>query len=192
MRSNAAIGTTGFPRRTSNGWSRLMSDPASAAQKDEFGEAKWIEHLDDVCWRQRVKYDTEGQYMGDSSSEPSFPDNFMEFDERQHHTFLELPLQAQEEQILDVHLKASESGASEFFSRSTLGRLDSFPSFGCATGVVPTIAFWKVRQHLLELLADARPAFGLAPRRWSITCGRTTRGSLFKRDPEFCQEEFHA
>jgi len=137
---------------------KLMSDPASAAQKDQFGQARWMEHLDDVCLALKwVKYDTEGQYMGYSSSEPSFPDNFMEFDERQHHKFLQLPLQAQEEQILNVHLKAGESGASEFFSRSTLGRLDSFPSFGCATGVVPTIAFWKVRQHLLELLAECPP-----------------------------------
>ena len=137
---------------------KMMSDPASAAKKDQFGQARWMEHLDDVCLALKwVKYDTEGKYMGYSSSEPSFPDNFMEFDERQHRNFLQLPLQAQEEQILDVHLKAGESGASEFFSRSTLGRLDSFPSFGCATGVVPTIAFWKVRQHLLELLAECPP-----------------------------------
>ena len=137
---------------------KTMSDPASAAKKDQFGEARWIEHLDAVCLALKwVSYDTEGKYMGYSSSEPSFPDNFMKFDERQHRNFLQLPLQAQEEQILDVHLKAGEVGASEFFSRSTLGRLDSFPSFGCATGVVPTIAFGKVRRHLLELLAQYPP-----------------------------------
>ena len=65
--------------------------------------------------------------MGYSSSEPSFPDNFMEFDERQHRNFLELPLQAQEEQILDVHLKAGESGASEFFSAQHAGTAGLFP-----------------------------------------------------------------
>ena len=26
-----------------------MSDPASAAKKDQFGQARWMEHLDDVC-----------------------------------------------------------------------------------------------------------------------------------------------
>jgi hypothetical protein len=137
---------------------KLMSDPASAAKKDQFGDAKWIEHLDAVCLALKwVGYDTEGKYMGYSSSEPSFPDNFMEFDERQHHKFLQLPLQAQEEQILDVHLKAGEGCESEFFRRGPLGRLDPFDSRGCATGVVPTIAFWKVRQHLLELLAECPP-----------------------------------
>jgi hypothetical protein len=61
---------------------KLMSDPASAAKKDQFGDAKWIEHLDAVCLALKwVGYDTEGKYMGYSSSEPSFPDNFMEFDE---------------------------------------------------------------------------------------------------------------
>jgi hypothetical protein len=137
---------------------KLMSDPASAAQKDQFGQARWMEHLDAVCLALKwVSYDTKGKYMGYSSSEPSFPDNFMKFDERQHRNFLELPLQAQEQQILEVHLKAGEGCESEFFSRSTLGRLDSFPSHGCATGVVPTIAFWKVRRHLLELLAQCPP-----------------------------------
>jgi hypothetical protein len=137
---------------------KLMSDPASAAQKDQFGDAKWIEHLDAVCLALKwVSYDTEGKYMGYSSSEPSFPDNFMKFDERQHHNFLELPLQTQEEQILDVHLKAHEGCGSEFFQPGTLGRLDPFAGFGCGTGVVPTIAFSKVRRHLLELLAQCPP-----------------------------------
>ena len=137
---------------------KTMSDPASAAEKDQWGAAKWIEHLDAVCLALKwVSYDTEGKYMGYSSSEPSFPDNFMKFDERQHRNFLQLPLQAQEEQILDVHLKAREGCESEFFHRGTLGRLDSFAGFGCATGVVPTIAFWKVRRHLLELLAQCPP-----------------------------------
>ena len=137
---------------------KLMSDPASAAQKDQFGQARWMEHLDDVCLALKwVNYDTKGKYMGYSSSEPSFPDNFMKFDERQHRNFLDLPLQAQEQQILDVHLKAGEGCESEFFHRGTLGRLDSFDSRGCATGVVPTVAFSKVRRHLLELLAQCPP-----------------------------------
>jgi hypothetical protein len=137
---------------------KLMSDPASAAKRDQFGEARWVEHLDAVCLSLKwVSYDTEGKYMGYSSSEPSFPDNFMQFDDRQHRNFLELPLQAQEERILDVHLKAGEGCESEFFRRGPLGRLDPFDSRGCATGVVPTIAFWKVRRHLLELLAQCPP-----------------------------------
>ena len=137
---------------------KMMSDPASAAKKDQFGNGGWIEHLDAVCLAlQWVSFDTKGEYMGYSSAEPSFPDNFMEFNEPQHRHFLELSLQAQEEQILDVHLKEREECASEFFQRGTLGRLDPFDSRGCATGVVPTIAFWKVRRHLLELLAQCPP-----------------------------------
>jgi hypothetical protein len=141
-----------------------------------------MEHLDDVCLALRwVNYDTKGQYMGYSSSEPSFPDNFMKFDERQHRNFLELPLQAQEQQMLDVHLKAGEGCESEFFHRGTLGRLDSFDSRGCATGVVPTVAFSKVRRHLLELLAQCPPGVwfstvwqrrpGNAPAPWRADAG---------------------
>ena len=114
---------------------KLMSDPASAAKKDQFGEARWIEHLDAVCLALKwVSYDTEGKYMGYSSSEPSFPDNFMEFDERQHRNFLELPLQAQEEQILDVHLKAGEGGESEFFRAARWDGWIHFPRSAAPPG----------------------------------------------------------
>lgn len=134
--------------------SKLLSDPASAARPDQWGDAAWIEHLDALAlalnW---VRYDTKGQYMGYTSSEPSFPDNFMKFEDRTYARFVEMPLREQEARLVAAHVEGAEQGASEFFSRRTLSRLDPFDAWGCATGVVPTIAFSQVRRHLLQLLA---------------------------------------
>jgi hypothetical protein len=133
---------------------RLMSD-ARIAQVGEDGSAPWIAHVDAVCFRLGfVRYNTEGIYAGYSSSSESFPDNYIQWDGTQYERFLDLPLLKQEQRILDVHLKETGAGVSEFFSEGPLSRLDRFDTRGCATGVVPTIPFAKVRMDLLKLLAE--------------------------------------
>jgi hypothetical protein len=143
-----------IPRGHQQRLAKLMSDPASAGQMDEEGSSAWIEHVDGVCLALKfIRYDTEGVYAGYSSAEPSFPDNYIEVDEKPYAQFLGLTLQAQEEAILELHLGDAVRGGNEFFNLGPLSRLDQFDSWGSATGVVPTIQFRKVRQHLLELLA---------------------------------------
>src|SRR5207244_330730 len=100
----------------------LMSDPSMAAKRDDQGACRWVEHVDGVCRGLKfVSYDTKGQYLGYSSAEPSYPDNYIKFDEKQYERFLHLPLGAQEEAILALHLEGSDGG-NEFFSRSSLAR----------------------------------------------------------------------
>jgi hypothetical protein len=114
----------------------------------------WIEHVDQICLALKfVSYDTKGEYAGYSSSEPSFPDNFIAVEEPAYRRFLELPLQTQEERLLAVHLDAGERG-NEFFSQGPLTRLDGFNWRGSACGVLPTIPFPSVRRRLLQLLAE--------------------------------------
>jgi hypothetical protein len=139
---------------------KLMSAPASAGQMDEAGCSHWIEHVDELCLALNfVRYDTKGIYAGYSSSEPSFPDNYMQVEEKQYKRFLNLPLQTQEEAILDYHL--GDEG-NEFFTRGPLTQSDPFDGWGSATGVVPTIRFAKVRRYLLELLARCQPGIWLS------------------------------
>ena len=133
---------------------KLLSQPASEADMDKDKCFPWIEHVDQSCLTLKfVNYDTEGVYAGYSSSEPSFPENFITVDEPAYERFLELPLPAQEERLLNVHLTCGERG-HEFLSRGPLTRLDQFDSRGSAGGVLPTILFPRVRRHLLQLLAE--------------------------------------
>ena len=96
---------------------KLLSQPASEADMDKDKCFPWIEHVDQICLTLKfVNYDTEGVYAGYSSSEPSFPENFITVDEPAYERFLELPLPAQEERLLNVHLTCGERG-HEFLSR---------------------------------------------------------------------------
>jgi hypothetical protein len=143
-----------IPRGHQERLAKLMSAPGSVGQFDEEGSSPWIEHVDAVCLALKfIEYDTEGSYAGYSSTEPSFPDNYITLDEQRYEQFLELPLAAQEEAILGVHLGHKVLAWNEFFSPGPLSLLDRFDSWGSATGVAPTIPFARVRRHLLELLA---------------------------------------
>lgn len=140
-----------IPRGHQERLAKLMSDPASASQMNEEGSSSWIEHVDWTCLALKfTRYDTKGVYAGYSSTEPSFPDNYVTLDEKRYEQFLKLTLQQQEEALLDFHL---EEWGNEFFILGPLSRLDQFDAWGSATGVVPTIPFAKVRRHLLDLLA---------------------------------------
>ena len=133
---------------------KLLSHPAIEADMDEDKCYPWVEHLDQVCLALKfVSYDIKGVYAGYSSSEPSFPDNFITVEEAAYSMFLELPLQAQEERLLDLHLALAGRG-SEFFGQVPLARLDGFEGWGTACGVLPTIPFPGVRRRLLQLLAE--------------------------------------
>ena len=143
-----------IPRPHQQRLAKLMSDPVSAGEMDEDGFSLWIEHVDRLCLALKfVSYDTKGIYAGYSSSEPSYPDNYIKVDEQRYEKFLHLPLQAQEEAMLDLHLGNLGWAGNEFFSRGPLTRSDTFDGWGSGTGVVPHIPFSKVRRQLLDLLA---------------------------------------
>ena len=145
-----------IPKAHQQRLARAMSDPASAGKMDEDGHSNWIDHVNRVCLGLKVvSYDTKGEYAGYSSAEPTFPDNYIEVEEKAYKKFLELSLPAQEQALLAFHVEgtAEDRTGSEFFRQGTLSRSDPFDGFGCATGVAPTIPYAKVRRQLLELLA---------------------------------------
>ena len=133
---------------------RVMSDPEAAAEVAEHGDSSWVDYVDGLALKMGfVNYDTKGIYAGYTSSEPSFPDNYIELDARAYQRFLDLSLVDRERQLLDALLGEKDGCRSEFFQRSVLGRLDSFDRWGCATGIVPTLDFPKARRFLLDLLS---------------------------------------
>src|SRR5947208_6413951 len=74
-----------IPRTHQQRLANLMSDPASAGHMNEEGSSAWIEHVDRVCLALKfVHYDTKGVYAGYSSSEASFPDNYIQVNEQQY------------------------------------------------------------------------------------------------------------
>ncbi len=134
---------------------KLLSDPSLAARTNARGDHPWIDFLDDLSLALKlVTYDTKGVYQGYSSSEPSFPDNFIAVNAKAYQAFLSLSLQAQEEKILAAQFQQYSGERNEFYQPGPLSRLDHFDKYGCATGLMPTLKFSFIRHHLLEVLAQ--------------------------------------
>jgi hypothetical protein len=132
---------------------KAMSDPEAVAGVKETGGAVWVDYVDDVALKLGfVSYDTEGSYAGYTSSEPSFPDNYIQFNDETHRRFLESPPAKQERSLLNALVENRDGCKSEFYRTGILGRLGGFPWTGCATGVVPMLDFPRIRRFLLDIL----------------------------------------
>ena len=134
---------------------KLMSDPDAVREVDEEGSSAWVDFVDEVTRKLGfVRYDTKGEYAGYSSQEPSFPDNYIEFQETPYEQFLAAKAAKQENTILEMLVHDGQGSASEFYHRGVLGRLDGFNHWGSAIGVMPMLDFAAVRRFLLRLLAE--------------------------------------
>lgn len=133
---------------------RIMGDEDILEQVRSDGYSSWISNIDELCRRMKfIKYDTEGEYAGYSSSAPSFPDNYIKLDDSRIFSFFNLSLQKQENKIQACMISESDPCASEFFSYGPKSILDRFDRSGCATGMMKEIDFPSVRRVLLSLLA---------------------------------------
>lgn len=118
----------------------------------------WIYYLDRLALKMGfISYDTKGVYRGYSSVEPSFPDNLIHFNAEGYRTFLALPLAEQERRLLDTLVGDYDQGYNEFYTVGIRGRLDRFPSWGSALGVMPTLNVGDVRRFLLDALQRCEP-----------------------------------
>ena len=135
---------------------KLMSAPEALEQVNWYGYSVWVDLIDRMARQLKfVIYDTEGSYAGYSSRELSYPDNYIEFQKHNYQSFLKLSLGEQEQLLLDSMVNQYECGDNEFFERSALGRLNRFDRWGCATGVLPSLDFAKIRRFLLEILSNS-------------------------------------
>jgi len=137
---------------------KLMSDSYVIEFVESYGFSNWINYVDELALRFKfVDYDTEGVYAGYTSSEPSFPDNYIEVDIKRYEEFIDLPLIEQEKKLLDLLVKNYLDGYNEFYAKSPLGRLSGFATRGSATGVIPGLDFAGVRRFLIEILHSCTP-----------------------------------
>src|SRR5262249_22969673 len=112
---------------------KLMSDPEAAREVEQEGSSAWIDFVDDVALQLGfVSYDVEGEYVGYTSQEPSFPDNYVKYQAKVYEKFLATTAAKQESTLLDFLLQGDQGSSSEFYSRSVLGQLDRFSSWGSA------------------------------------------------------------
>ena len=106
---------------------KLMSDPGAVDGVRETGGSSWVDFVDELALKLGfVSYDIRGIYAGYTSSEPSFPGNYILFNTAKHKQFIESTLGDQEGHLLQVLLAEREGCNSEFFTTGQLGRLEGF------------------------------------------------------------------
>ena len=145
-------------RSDSKRLAKLMSDSYAIEEVEAKGYSNWVNYLDELALAFKfTNYDTEGIYAGYTSSEPSFPDNYIEVDTKRYEEFIDLPLIEQEKKLLDLLVKHYLDGKNEFYDTSVLGRLSGFSRWGSATGIMPGLDFARARRFLIEVLQSCTP-----------------------------------
>lgn len=148
-----------LPRADAARLGKLLNDPEPAEERLYSGRLRWLDFVDHIAHRLGlVEYDTTGVYAGYSSSEKSYPDNYMTVAESAYTRFLAFSLAEQERRLVellteDYRPDEYSPPACEFFTLGVVGRLDAFSLQGSATGVMATLQFAPIRQFLLEILA---------------------------------------
>ena len=136
---------------------KLIGDFLTQEEVKKSTYSPWLDFIDWLALKLGfVYYSTRGTYMGYTSTEPSFPDNYIKFNQGKYKQFLELSLLKKEEYILKTLIDAYDYSNNEFFDSvvSPLSILDGFSSIGCATAVLPSIKFNNARGYLLNLLKN--------------------------------------
>ena len=137
---------------------KLMSDSYAIEEVENDGYSEWINYVDELAYVfEFVNYDTEGIYAGYTSTEPSFPENYIEVNTKIYEEFIGLPLIEQEKKLLDLLVKNYLDGKNEFYDTSALGRLSGFSTWGSATGVMQGLDFARPRRFLIEVLQSCTP-----------------------------------
>jgi hypothetical protein len=135
-----------------------MSISYAIEEVETKGYSEWINYVDELALAFKfTNYDTEGIYAGYTSSEPSFPDNYIKVDTKRYEEFIGLPLIEQEKKLLDLLVKNYLDGDNEFYNTSVLGRLSGFSRWGSATGIMLGLDFARARRFLIDILQSCTP-----------------------------------
>jgi len=146
-----------LPKPDARRLAKLMSNPHAIDDVENTQGSQWLNFIDDLALNlDFTDYDTEGEYRGYTSSEPSFTDNYIDFDLKQYQKFTSLSLLQQERFLLEKLIKDYGYSRNEFMQRYVLSSLDRFDSSGCATRVLPFLEFDKARQFLMNTLSQCQ------------------------------------
>jgi hypothetical protein len=148
--------TNEIPRADSVKIAKLLGDPELVQAAQETGGTQWGDFLDHLAYDlDLVDYDTVGEYRGESSSEPSYIENYITIKDEEARKFWHLPPAEQEKQILESLLEAGgKSAHNELQHDSVLGRLNQMNVYDSH---LEKVKFKQVRQFLLKVLESCIP-----------------------------------
>lgn len=146
-----------IPKTDARRIAKLMSDPAALEEVNGWDGSRWLNFIDTLVLDLGfVNYDTKGKYLGYTSSDVSYTENYINFNESAYKKFLARPMQKQEQKLFDIMIGDFGNSNNEFIRRSLFGRLNMFSQYGCATGVIPHLNFDNARIFLFNCLKSCQ------------------------------------
>ncbi len=119
----------------------------------EHGESNYIDYIDNLAHKLKlIGYDTEGMYAGYHSSEPSFPDNYIEVNDFDFEKYIGLSPFKQDEKLLTAIIFSDTDSNNEFHSTNYHSRLDEFRSWN-SRALMQSIRFDIARRQMLDILS---------------------------------------
>lgn len=114
----------------------------------------WILYIDSLARDLGfTDWERDGIYQGYTSSTLSYPDNYIKCNRRRYEAFLNKSMLQQEKTLFGEQIKYYSYRNNELLTKYIGSKLDRFRPYGCATGVLPYINFFKARNKLLEVLS---------------------------------------
>ena len=142
-----------LPKTDARRLAKLITDPDAPEKVENDKWWTWLMYVDSIALRLGfVNYDTEEEYTGYSRARYSLPDNYIEYREKNYNDFLSMSLLDQERLLFETLITDAGYDNNELFQRSITGILDTFDSFGCATGVLPHLNFVRPRKTIFNIL----------------------------------------
>lgn len=169
MRENSVkrfVRSNNIPKADIERIAKMLSVPAEQDQIEKSKTLPWLDFIDKLALRlDIVHYDTAGVFLGPTSVEPSYPDNYIRFDHQVFTNYISQSCQKQEQALFDKLVGDYSYRNNEFVTGSVFSRLDRFPSFGFGTGVMPSLRFDKIRRFMFDCLQSCESGrwYGVAP-----------------------------
>ncbi|MDM8552876.1 hypothetical protein QUF72_22545 [Desulfobacterales bacterium HSG2] len=138
---------------------RLITDATRAPKEPEFRKySRWIDYVDRLALKLGfITYNTKGRHKDKgNSTEESYPNNHIEFRAEKYNPFMTLSHCEQEVEILETLTESYKCDDNELLQRGAMGRLDTFGTWGCATGVLPFLNFAESRIMLFDILKQCQ------------------------------------
>ncbi len=116
------------------------------------GKSDYIEFIDHLAYKlEFTVYETAGVYMGYTSSEKSYPENYVEINHNILEKYINGSLYNQEKAILELLINDYGNGHNEFYKTHFCSSLEAYIGWNNG-GITNYIDFAKPRNFLLDLL----------------------------------------
>lgn len=186
-----------IPKGPAKKLAKMLSHKDELAYVEHHGSGYWSDFISQLArCMNLVSFDTKGKYMGYSSIEPSYPDNYIIPCKESWEHYLQCSSLDKEKAIrkgLDTYIKNEFHHVPLFFPH------ERFESFGSGVNAASKMNLAKIRSALLDILLELKPGLWyslsdliayIKKNHFNLIINRTTRDRTTKDNIYHCFYEY--